>query len=42
MKNKDIIKVTILRKFTFSDLNLAYKVRQNMLKALIAFDVDKN
>lgn len=35
-------KTTILRKFKFSDLNLAFKVRGNMLKALIEFDTNQN
>ena len=31
-----------VRKFTFSDLNLAYNVRATMRAALAAFDVNHN
>lgn len=32
----------IVRKFKFSDLKLAFKVRGTMLKVLTEFDVNKN
>lgn len=35
-------KIRVVRKFQFSDLKLAYKVRANMLSALKSFDADRN
>lgn len=32
----------IIRRFKFADLNLAFKVRGSMLKALTEFDANKN
>lgn len=32
----------IVRKFEFSDLRLAFKVRDNMWEALVQFDANQN
>ena len=36
------MKTRVLRKFKFSDLNLAFKVRGNMLGALKEYDANRN